>query len=216
MLGNLEVSQDVAWGTHDLEQWQKTFEQLFEKTHRLRDEALTAYYEQKDIKRTLAREIARMRQMASPQQHFTAWIELDVVVEAAGDVALEVHYTCPNAMCRPQHRASLSEDGQIAFETQAVLWQNTGEDWSKINLTCSTAKSSLGIEPPLLDDDYLNAQRKSEHLVIEAREALALVLHLDPGAGDPGLPLSQAQVSPGHHSVAEHRAAASLIVERPS
>lgn len=170
MLGNLEVSQDVAWGTHDLEQWQKTFEQLFEKTHRLRDEALTAYYEQKDIKRTLAREIARMRQMASPQQHFTAWIELDVVVEAAGDVALEIHYTCPNAMWRPQHRASLSEDGQIAFETQAVLWQNTGEDWSKINLTCSTAKSSLGIEPPLLDDDYLNAQRKSEHLVIEARE----------------------------------------------
>src|SRR5262249_24865544 len=56
-----------------------------------------------------------------------------------------------------------------AFATEAVIWQNTGEDWRSVDVSLSTERPSLGAEPPRLEDDALSVTRKGA-LVVETRE----------------------------------------------
>jgi len=48
---------------------------------------------------------------------------------------------------RPLHEARLFADDRLLMSSSAVVWQNTGEDWSNVDLSFSTALSSLGVEP---------------------------------------------------------------------
>jgi uncharacterized protein (TIGR02231 family) len=52
----------------------------------------------------------------------------------------------------------------------AAVWQQTGEDWHNVEIVCSTARTSMGTEPPVLIDDLLRAQRKSSTVKVQARE----------------------------------------------
>jgi hypothetical protein len=58
----------------------------------------------------------------------------------------------------------------LSFRVDGCVWQRTGEDWNDVDLVFSTARSSLGTEPPLLTDDTLNVQEKSQAIIIEARD----------------------------------------------
>ena len=167
-MGAAEIPQDAAWGDANPDVWRDTFDTLFARTHALREQIIELQHARADLKRTLDNLVAQRHQMSSPAQEFAAWIELDLVVEAEGTLELVIDYTTPNAMWRPMHTAR--QEGEVLhFTCCAALWQNTGEDWEDVTLLFSTARSSLGTEPPLLHDDFLRAARKSEQLVVEAR-----------------------------------------------
>lgn len=50
------------------------------------------------------------------------------------------------ALWRPAYRAELA-GGALRLESDAVVWQRTGEDWSGVRLTLSTARSASAGEP---------------------------------------------------------------------
>lgn len=168
-LSNQEVSQDVAWGVEDLEHWHTNLNALFERARDFRTRALDAHQTQLELKRRIKRLRKRLHQMASPSRTLAASIDLDVMVSEGGDVTIEVQYMCPNAMWRPQHRAVLQAQ-HVHVQTQAVVWQNTGEDWNAVELTCSTARASLGVDPPQLRADLIQAQRKQQEVQVMSRE----------------------------------------------
>lgn len=127
---------------------------------------------------------------------------LDVVVETteANTFPLELQYMTPCALWRPEHDARLEGPvqgsrgesvaqgsshagvaagasgstslGRVRFCSQAVIWQATGEDWSNVQLSCSTARPGRVSSPPLLTDDVLVARRKVDvkTVVAEVRE----------------------------------------------
>ncbi|MEV4233431.1 DUF4139 domain-containing protein, partial [Streptomyces bobili] len=81
-------------------------------------------------------------------------IELTVEAAVAGPVGLRLTHLTPCALWRPAYRAVL--DGEsLTLETDAMVWQRTGEDWSDVRLTLSTARSALAAEPPRLREDRL-------------------------------------------------------------
>ncbi|WP_354642882.1 mucoidy inhibitor MuiA family protein [Kitasatospora camelliae] len=102
-----------------------------------------------------------------------AHLELTVEASAAGPAGLRVGHLTPCALWRPAYRATLGEGG-LRLETEAVVWQRTGEDWSGARLTFSTARSALATEPPRLVEDRLTLRERSAEerrtVTVELRE----------------------------------------------
>lgn len=67
-------------------------------------------------------------------------------------------------------QGGLTSTAKLSFRVDGCVWQRTGEDWIDVNLVFSTARASLGTEPPLLTDDPLNVTEKSQQIVIELRD----------------------------------------------
>ncbi|MET9498782.1 mucoidy inhibitor MuiA family protein [Streptomyces sp. NPDC006552] len=90
----------------------------------------------------------------------TAHVEVTVRAAAAGPATLRLTHLTPCAVWRPAYRATLDGDA-LALRTDAVVWQRTGEDWSGVRLTLSTARSGLATEPPRLVADRLTLRDRS-------------------------------------------------------
>ena len=134
---------------------------------------------------------SRIDALHAPGLERRAYLEIDVEARAACDARLQIEYSVPGACWRPAHRAELlDEDGaaQIRFETDACVWQNTGEDWPDVQLSFSTERASLGVAPPALASDTLRVQKKSQTVHIEAREQAVETLEAPSGTRAPQVP----------------------------
>lgn len=135
-----------------------------------------------------------MRLAEDEPAELVAHIELTVESAAAGPVELRLSHLTPCALWRPAYRAVLGGDS-LTLETDAMVWQRTGEDWSDVRLTLSTARSALATEPPSLGEDRLTltdrsaAERRTVGVELREEETHALgaasVLGL-PGVDDDG------------------------------
>jgi uncharacterized protein (TIGR02231 family) len=182
-----EIPVDAAWGMVNQQAWRENFERLFERMRSMRQETFDVYHHQIDTSEALDNAVLRRQAATTTTRRFVAWVEIDVHATAAGKLRLEVDYVVPSALWRPMHRARLV-DGKVAFEMSAVVWQRTGEDWSDVELAFSTARSSLGTEPPLLSDDRLTARRRSEQVEVEARQVRVQRAQVKGGGGPGGAP----------------------------
>lgn len=110
---------------------------------------------------------ARLREARVGRSVLRARLVLQVLVEEPG--VLTVRYTLPCALWRPMHRAEL--DGErLRWHVGAMAWNATGEDWSGVQLVCSTARPGDHASPPSLVDDVVSTRRRDREVVIEARE----------------------------------------------
>jgi uncharacterized protein (TIGR02231 family) len=194
-----ELPVDAAWSLGDPSTWHGTFESLSKKCRQLLTEGqatrrkLAAVVDAADF---VANERARIDR---PDTQLLALIEIDAHADAAGIVEFVVEYTVPNALWRPTHEATL-DGGQLAIASRAALWQNTGEDWVDVDVSFSTARSSLGHEPPRLSDDQLMVQKKDNRVVVTAREVAVQNTGLGrvpAGAGTPSAPRPRGVDLPG-------------------
>ncbi|MGI5484204.1 mucoidy inhibitor MuiA family protein [Streptomyces lavendofoliae] len=117
-------------------------------------------------------------------------VELTVEAAAAGPVRLRLSHLTPCALWRPAYRAVL-DGGSLTLETDAMVWQRTGEDWSDVRLTLSTARSAMAGEPPRLGEDRLTLQDRSaaerRTVDVEVREEEIGELGPAPVLGLPGV-----------------------------
>ncbi|MFD7260464.1 mucoidy inhibitor MuiA family protein [Streptomyces sp. NPDC059874] len=117
-------------------------------------------------------------------------IELTVQASAAGPVGLRLTHLTPCALWRPAYRAELAGDS-LMLETDAMLWQRTGEDWSDVRLTLSTARSAAATDPPRLTEDRLTLQDRTtaerRTVDVELREEEIGQLGPAPVLGLPGV-----------------------------
>ncbi|MFB4419552.1 mucoidy inhibitor MuiA family protein [Streptomyces sp. QL37] len=117
-------------------------------------------------------------------------IELTVETAVAGPVGLRLSHLTSCALWRPAYRAVL-DGGSLTLETDAMVWQRTGEDWSDVRLTLSTARSALAAEPPRLGEDRLTLTDRSaaerRTVGVELREEAIGTLGPAPVVGLPGV-----------------------------
>ncbi|MGW2108645.1 mucoidy inhibitor MuiA family protein [Streptomyces sp. NPDC001948] len=117
-------------------------------------------------------------------------VELTVEAAAAGPAGLRLSHLTPCALWRPAYRAVLDGDS-LTLETDAMVWQRTGEDWSDVRLTLSTARSALATDPPRLDEDRLTLKDRSaaerRTVDVELREEEIGALGPAPVLGLPGV-----------------------------
>ncbi|GAB1543775.1 DUF4139 domain-containing protein [Scytonema sp. NUACC21] len=166
-----ELPVDAVWGQIDPKSWREQLSTLFKQLRELREEILSNYHTQQHLSQQIDDLIARANALSRPDLVYSAYIEADLAIAQAGEYEIAFDYVVPNAMWRPWHQAHLllEEQSSVSFRMDGCVWQNTGEDWHNVDLVFSTARASLGTEPPLLTDDELKVQEKSQRIVIEAR-----------------------------------------------
>lgn len=133
---------------------------------------------------------ARINVLKNPATSYQASLEIDCLATSGEEPEIQIDYVVPGACWRPWHTAHLVQGVEtgIEFRTDGAVWQNTGEDWINVKLAFSTERSSLGVEPPPLAPDVLQACKKPDQLVVETREQ-----EIQTTSDDGGL---QAQIAP--------------------
>lgn len=185
-----ELSEDVSWGRAIGSEWHKRLEELRSAERALRERMVDLASEIEEKRRERQRLHERMVHSHDRAEREWASLEADIVVERAGAYTLVFEYVVPGACWRPYHTARLmapldSEQDKgmrLAFTTDACVWQNTGEDWRDVELVLSTERASLGTEPPTLASDIVRVRKKSDAVVVEAREREIQTTGLGAGA----------------------------------
>ncbi|MFE7168262.1 mucoidy inhibitor MuiA family protein [Streptomyces sp. NPDC057616] len=142
----------------------------------------------------LSGELAEARQAVELSEEQPAelvgHVELTVQAAESGPVRLRLTHLTSCALWRPAYRAVLDGDA-LTLETDAMVWQRTGEDWSDVRLTLSTARSALTTDPPRLTEDRLTLRDRSaaerRTVDVEVREEEIADLGPAPVLGLPGV-----------------------------
>jgi uncharacterized protein (TIGR02231 family) len=167
-----ELPIDAVWGQLDPQSWRTQMQTLFQQLRDIRSGLLKTHSEQEQLAATLNLLADRIRAALRPDLRYTADIEADLSIAESGEYAIVFDYVVPNALWRPYHQAHLqtADASTLTFRSDGCVWQRTGEDWKEVDLIFSTARASLGTEPPLLQDDLLNVQEKSKQILVQSRE----------------------------------------------
>ncbi len=99
----------------------------------------------------------QLRQVQTPhsQQSFNIIVAIDP--SGSGNFELEVSYVVRRANWTPLYDLRVNTtNNQINLNYLAEVNQNTGEDWTGVALTLSTAKPGLGSLPPKLEPWYID------------------------------------------------------------
>ena len=99
----------------------------------------------------------QLRQVQTP--HFQQSFNIIVAIEpsGSGNFELEVSYVVTRALWTPLYDLRVNTTtNQINLNYLAEVNQNTGEDWTEIALTLSTAKPGMGSLPPKLEPWYID------------------------------------------------------------
>ena len=110
-------------------------------------------------------------------------------LDGQGPAQVRISYLVPCAMWRPSYRACLVEN-RVKVEAEAVVWQHTGQDWKDVVLQFSTARPTLGTNPPTLVEDRLHIRPKTqqEKQVVDVTLREQAITSAGEGGGEmPGL-----------------------------
>ncbi|MFP4055415.1 MAG: mucoidy inhibitor MuiA family protein [Candidatus Brocadiia bacterium] len=122
---------------------------VFEQRQKAADEALQLAIEQRELKEQLSvlqREKAKLTKGASRTAR-EAVIFLDK--RGGGDTQVRLSYLVKQATWAPAYNFRATRGGdRVRVEYNAVVQQVSGEDWSNVQLTLSTASPALAAEGP--------------------------------------------------------------------
>jgi uncharacterized protein (TIGR02231 family) len=164
-----EIAEDAAWARPITAERRGAYEELLRRSRALAEKVADIATKLDDERRALERKVERRRALERPDVVVKARVVIDLEASKAGRAEISAAYLVPNACWRPRHRVTLTEaPPAVVVETEGVVWQNTGEDWSKVRLALSTERASLGVAVPRLETDRLSTQKKGA-LVIESR-----------------------------------------------
>ncbi|MDX1564664.1 MAG: mucoidy inhibitor MuiA family protein [Phycisphaeraceae bacterium] len=168
-----DIRSDASWGRDLRQQWRGDLKNLIDRIAEATDRHSLSLQRLSDVQQRVDGLRARLESLGPSEKGArTARLEMDCVIEEGGTYEINIDYLVPNACWRPQHTARLQQgpDGpRLGFQTDACLWQYTGEDWSDVTLSFSTLRPSTGRHAPVLQSERLESQKRQD-LVVEKPE----------------------------------------------
>ena len=114
----------------------------------------------RELARKLAQARAELEKVQAKRARTTKAIGVEVEAERDGALELAVSYAVGSAGWAPIWDARLSpEHATMELTFLGSVWQRTGEDWSDVTLSVSTAQPGRGVYVPELDPVYLTGQQ---------------------------------------------------------
>lgn len=127
---------------------------IIERASTLQTEILALARQRRDLARELdrlRRELARV-QSSRPRQRYAALVEVEVL--SAGELEIELTYVVHTAHWTPLYDLRFNGE-ELEVSYLAEVAQGTGEDWTNVSLTLSTARPALALVIPELDPWYV-------------------------------------------------------------
>ena len=114
-------------------------------------------HQQRELDKQLEVLYASLKQIESPQAKESFNITVGIEAETAGEFELEVSYVVNRASWKPLYDIRVdSKNKSVNLGYLAQIIQNTGENWTNVNLTLSTAKPGSGTLPPKAQPWYID------------------------------------------------------------
>jgi len=108
----------------------------------------------------LHQQIKQLQQPISKQIHSSISIVITLETAVPGDCELEITYLVSQVNWTPFYDLRNTSNGkQINLTCLAEIRQKTGENWTDVNLTLSTAKPTLATQTPKLEPWYITGSK---------------------------------------------------------
>ena len=160
------ASEERAEGIIDPAVWEQAWNTVSAGTADALRRIREAQQSQRNIDREL--EVKQREHALVASGGAAASIEVAVHLDAAapGRAVLALSYQVPNASWIPLYEARLdSESGEVGLTQAGAVRQHTGEDWSDVVLTLSTARPALGAVVPELEPWFIRIGEPVDHLI---------------------------------------------------
>jgi uncharacterized protein (TIGR02231 family) len=149
------ANEEIVRGSMDPAKWQEAWKALSLGTAEARDGMRLAEIEMRGIDNEVAKKSAELAQVQTGQTA-TMVARVNIDAQQGTTVKLEFSYQLGDAWWWPVYDARLNtESGKIDLVQLAQVQQRTGEDWSHVKLTLSTARPSAGAALPDLQTWFL-------------------------------------------------------------
>lgn len=181
-----ERTENLAVRAVDTKEWASLVDFIGSRTNAVLGEVRTVENQRRDVARELEAARARLQQIQSKGQRQEKQVAIDLDVSRAGSLGIELAYFVGGTNWGPVWDARLDPARKrVDLGLQARIEQRTGEDWSNVKLSVSTAQPERRIYVPELQPRYLTkyqpqpyygsrggyAQKKSEAMAPAAPSA---------------------------------------------
>ena len=113
--------------------------------------------QQRELDKQIEALYQQLRQVQTPHSHQSFNIIVAIEPSGSGNFELEVSYVVMGARWTPLYDLRVNTtNNQINLNYLAEVNQNTGEDWTGVALTLSTAKPGIGTLPPKLQPWFID------------------------------------------------------------
>ncbi|CAL9343001.1 hypothetical protein C1708_01875 [Streptomyces sp. DH-12] len=185
-----EIGEGAGFGEAERDRWARELDRVDEEREQQAERLRAAEARLSALSDDLREAEQALAEAETEPAGLAGHVELTVEASGTGPAELRLGHLTPCALWRPAYRATL--DGEtLTLETEAMVWQRTGEDWSGVRLTLSTARSSAATEPPVLGEDRLTLQDRSPEerrtVRVDLREEDVADLGPAPVLGLPGV-----------------------------
>ncbi|MGW2253710.1 DUF4139 domain-containing protein [Kitasatospora sp. NPDC001660] len=183
-----EVGEGVGVGEVERARWTRELERVDAERERHGEELRAAHSRLRRLEEERSQALTALDEAEEEPAELVAHLDLTVEAASNGPTTLTVTHLVPCALWRPSYRATLA-DGSLRLESEAVVWQRTGEDWTGARLTFSTARSALATDPPAIAEDVLMLRERTteERRTVEVELREETVSTLAPDAAVPGV-----------------------------
>ncbi|MFE5581653.1 mucoidy inhibitor MuiA family protein [Kitasatospora sp. NPDC056531] len=184
-----EIGEGAGVGEIERTRWARELDRVDSERERYGEELRATHSRLRHLDHERSQALIALDEAEQEPAELVAHLELTVEAERPGPTGLTVSHLVPCALWRPSYRATLDDDGGLRLESEAVVWQRTGEDWTGARLTFSTARSALATDPPALTEDLLTLRERTdeERRTVEVELREEEISTLGPTAAVPGL-----------------------------
>lgn len=174
----------LAYGKFSVKESTELLEFLNERTTATQDRRRAIAVAKRELtreKEKLQRELKQIHS-ARPRERYAAIIELEAFT--AGDLDVELTYVVGKASWTPLYDMRLTEGNEgdeseepgVEISYLAQVTQRSGEDWSGVNLTLSTARPALSATLPELSPWYVQVYYPPPTVLAAAAPSAGLAL----------------------------------------
>ena len=174
----------LAYGKFSVKESTELLEFLNERTTAAQDRRRAIAVAKRELareKEKLQRELKQIHS-ARPRERYAAIIELEAFT--AGDLDVELTYVVGKASWTPLYDMRLTEGNEgdeseepgVEISYLAQVTQRSGEDWSGVNLTLSTARPALSATLPELSPWYMQVYYPPPPVMAAAAPSAGLAL----------------------------------------
>lgn len=138
----------------------------------------------------------QLQQIYTPHYQQTFNIIVAVEPSGSGTFDLEVSYVVTRAHWTPLYDLRVNtSNNQINLNYLAEVNQNTGEDWTGVALTLSTAKPGMGTLPPKLEPWYVDILRPQSAPAAEFYRSRMAMRSAEPDDSEYSAPMMAAPIA---------------------
>jgi uncharacterized protein (TIGR02231 family) len=154
------ISKELAIGKPTAAELQEAATFIGSGVNKLEEQNRDSDLEKRDLQERIDALRRQQNEATGSSRRESKTVEVAVEISREGSLTLELLSVTPQAGWEPAYDVRLGGDGKNAALTfNAMIRQQTGEEWRNVDLTLSTARPASGGAPPELYPWYLSLYR---------------------------------------------------------